>query len=208
MKMWAAIKIIRMIFVLKLKTPHEQFTQTASALLISWLLLVNASLAPLQLPPEASMKILLIHLRCVSVPAVVGEQCYVSCWNGAHLHRWCGPLDRAEVVEVLMEDERWGATLWRSVWWIRQPALLHHTLSWNEERLQLFLGQRFRRKKLPDGFLAARRSRVTWSDVDRIQGAQTGKAQFLIICCENVRDEKLARFPSGVQVGDVETPVD
>lgn len=88
------------------------------------------------------IQVFLVDFVCVAIPAVVGEQRGVFGCNGAHLHGTRSPLDAIQVVDVVMEDDRWEF-IRGAVVGVCQPLLHLDRVIGGEKQVQLLFREHF-----------------------------------------------------------------
>ncbi len=111
-------------------------------------------------------EVLLVNHFQLSVPAVVGQQCYILSCHRAHLHRTPSPFDSIQEVQVFVQHHRWQA-LGASVVRVRQPICDLHWVEGLKKCLQFALLQGFWGKYLVDAGLLRLLSAEAGGYVDR-----------------------------------------
>lgn len=90
---------------------------------------------------QTGVQVLLVDLASLLVPAVMSQQRHVPGRDGAHFHGAGCPLHGVEVVQPVVQDERRGLPVRRTVRGVSEPRGLGHGVVGEEHALQLLLGQ-------------------------------------------------------------------
>lgn len=174
----------------------------------NWSHVASRCTASSELPSQSGVQVLLVDLAVLLVPVMMSQQGHVPGSDGTHLHGAGSPLQCIEVVQPVVQDERWGLAMRRAVWGISQPTSLRHGIPRDEDVLQLLLRQGLLGEHLPDFGLAGGGSLITLWDVHRVNRAQAGDDAALRVCGEDLRHGELGGWLCAPEVGRVYRAVD